>query len=136
MSIAFWKHKGKEVFESISLNGAGNYAPFVWVFCAGVLAGLSVGFWGAQPIAYQDMTLARVPSCMTAVIEENTGTVSGGSSAPPAPKEGSVVGSTKGSKYHFPWCPGASQIKEENKLWFTNESQAQQAGYTKAANCQ
>lgn len=39
-------------------------------------------------------------------------------------------------KYHFTWCPGAKKIKEANKLWFTNESLAQKAGYTLAGNCQ
>jgi len=48
---------------------------------------------------------------------------------------GAYVGSRNGSKYHFPWCPGAQQIKEENKVWFSSVEEAQKAGYTPAANC-
>jgi len=49
---------------------------------------------------------------------------------------GRVVASKNGTKYHYPWCAGASQIKEENKIWYESELQAQQAGLTKAKNCQ
>ena len=51
------------------------------------------------------------------------------------PNEGFVVGSKTGKKYHFPWCAGAQQIKEENKVWFANEVEAKAAGYSPAANC-
>jgi len=46
-----------------------------------------------------------------------------------------VVASKNSDKYHFTWCSGAKQIKEENKIWFENEAAAQKAGYTKAGNC-
>lgn len=59
---------------------------------------------------------------------ENTDTLPGAG--------GRVVASKNGSKYHYPWCPGAGQINEENKVWYENESQAQNAGLTKAKNCQ
>lgn len=49
---------------------------------------------------------------------------------------GRVVASKNSDKYHFPWCAGAGQIKEENKVWYTSESDAQHAGLTKAKNCQ
>jgi hypothetical protein len=48
---------------------------------------------------------------------------------------GTVVASKTGSKYHLPNCPGASQIKPENRITFTSESAAEAAGYTPAANC-
>ena len=51
------------------------------------------------------------------------------------PNEGFVVGSKTGKKYHFPWCAGAQQIKEENKVWFANEVEAKAAGYSPATNC-
>jgi hypothetical protein len=46
-----------------------------------------------------------------------------------------VSKSSKGKVYHFTWCPGAKQIKEENKIWFATEAEAQKAGYTLAGNC-
>lgn len=48
---------------------------------------------------------------------------------------GEVVVSKNGSKYHLPWCSGASRIKEENKVWFATIEEAKQAGYTPAGNC-
>ena len=46
-----------------------------------------------------------------------------------------LVASKTGQKYHFPWCSGASQIAEKNKIYFDSYEQAQKAGYTQAANC-
>jgi len=48
-----------------------------------------------------------------------------------------VVASKKSTsgKYHFLWCPGAKQIKEENKLFFNSEEEAIAAGYSLAGNC-
>ncbi|MEK7579067.1 MAG: hypothetical protein AAB460_00855 [Patescibacteria group bacterium] len=48
---------------------------------------------------------------------------------------GGVVGSLHGTKWHYPWCPGAQTIKEENKVWFASEKEAEAAGYSKAGNC-
>ena len=49
--------------------------------------------------------------------------------------KGLLVASKTGKKYHFPWCAGASQITEKNKIWFNSFEEAQKAGYTAAANC-
>lgn len=48
---------------------------------------------------------------------------------------GGVVASKNGSRYHYPHCSGAKQIKEENKLFFASSRAAEAAGYTLAANC-
>ena len=52
-----------------------------------------------------------------------------------ATTKGFVVASKSGQKYHFPWCAGASQIAEKNKIWFASFAEAQKAGYTPATNC-
>ena len=48
-----------------------------------------------------------------------------------------VVASKKSTsmKYHFLWCPGAKQIREENKVYFNSEREAVSAGYSLAGNC-
>ena len=46
-----------------------------------------------------------------------------------------VVGSRRGSTYHFPWCGGAGAIKEENRMEFSTILLAKEAGYRKAKNC-
>ncbi len=48
---------------------------------------------------------------------------------------GTLVGSKSGTKYHLPTCPGAKQIKEENKVYFKDNKEAEAAGYKPAANC-
>jgi len=51
-------------------------------------------------------------------------------------KEGiKIVGSRSGTKYHLLDCPGAEQMKEENKVFFDSIELAEAAGYTPAANC-
>ena|SRR3989338_958735 len=53
------------------------------------------------------------------------------------PKDPRVVVSkaAKSMLYHYVWCSGAKNIKEENELWFGSASAAETAGYTLAANC-
>ncbi len=46
-----------------------------------------------------------------------------------------IVASKSGTKYHALDCPGALQIKEQNKIYFESEELAKAAGYTPAANC-
>ncbi len=48
---------------------------------------------------------------------------------------GEVVVSKSGKKYHYPWCAGAKQIAEKNKVTFPSSEEARKAGYTPASNC-
>jgi hypothetical protein len=48
---------------------------------------------------------------------------------------GAYVASKSGKAYHLPWCSGAQRIKEANKIYFASKAEAEQAGYTPAANC-
>ncbi len=51
------------------------------------------------------------------------------------PSEAQVVASKNGERYHFLYCSGAKQIKEENKIYFKSPGEAEAAGYTLALNC-
>jgi len=55
--------------------------------------------------------------------------------AAPVPSATTYVASKNGSVYHFPWCPGALHIHEENKVWFKSKEEAEATGYRPAANC-
>jgi len=46
-----------------------------------------------------------------------------------------VVVSRSGTKYHLLDCPGALQMKEENKIKFDSIKEAVAAGYAPAGNC-
>lgn len=50
-------------------------------------------------------------------------------------EEGSVVASVNSDKFHYPWCPGAKQIKEANRIVFESAAEAISAGFTLAGNC-
>lgn len=64
-------------------------------------------------------------------VKGGTGEVKGVSSD----SSGVVVASKNGTKYHYPWCAGAKQISEKNKITFNSTEEARTAGYTPAANC-
>lgn len=49
--------------------------------------------------------------------------------------QGQYVASKNGTKYHLPWCPGALQINDANKIWFDSKESAEKAGYAPASNC-
>ena len=36
---------------------------------------------------------------------------------------------------YYPWCAGAKQISEKNKITFASTEEARAKGYTPAANC-
>lgn len=46
------------------------------------------------------------------------------------------VASKNGQVFHLPSCPGAKQIKEENKIYFSSKEEAEKAGFRPAANCE
>ena len=49
--------------------------------------------------------------------------------------QGKYIASKSGAAYHYPWCPGALQIKEENKIFFNIKEEAEKRGYKPAGNC-
>lgn len=65
----------------------------------------------------------------------NNGEVKGASIETTTSESGEVVASKNGSKYHYPWCAGAKQISEKNKISFPSIEAARASGYTPAANC-
>jgi hypothetical protein len=58
-----------------------------------------------------------------------------GNAASPTAKAGEVITSSKGTKYHYPHCSGAKQIKADNRIIFPSAAAAEAAGYALAANC-
>lgn len=45
------------------------------------------------------------------------------------------VASRNGKKYYYAWCESANVIKEQNRIWFSTQEEAERAGYEPAANC-
>ncbi len=72
---------------------------------------------------------AALPTALPPVTKSNATQTSAPSAV------GEVVGSVKGTKYHYPYCPGAKQISPANKITFKDAAAAEAAGYTLALNC-
>jgi len=49
-------------------------------------------------------------------------------------KEGMFVGSSNSNKYHWPDCSFAKRIADENRVWFSSEQEAKDAGYVKCSS--
>lgn len=90
------------------------------------------------------LSLADVPlqasSGVEAVMVESVPVTTAGPTAEEASRESAhapiqYVGSRNGTKFHLLSCPGASSIKEENKVYFSSKQEAYSKGYTEAANC-
>lgn len=84
--------------------------------------GLRAGSVNEDAIVAAQIQLVQEPDTSGIQVQNDTGPT--------------IVGSKNGSKYHYLWCPGASQIKDENKVFFDSVAQAMAAGYSPAANCE
>ena len=93
----------------------------------GLLAG--VGDSNTSGItALQEPPKTTLLKDQTAVAPSTTQVVS-------ASVKGVYVGAKSGKTYYLPWCSGVKRIKEENKVWFQDKIEAQQAGYTASKTC-
>ncbi len=84
------------------------------------------------PITIESATEVQPPTNLEAKLPSNKPTSGVGASTN---SDKLYVASKSGTKYHYPWCPGALNIKEENKIWFSSKEEAESAGYSPAANC-
>ena len=101
------------------------------------LGRLSVLWPTKEPITIESQTNADY----TQTNAENKQTGAGvilreSASGPRESALGKYIASKNGMAYHFPWCPGAQRIKEENKVWFQSKEEAEKAGYKPAGNCE
>src|SRR3989344_1683557 len=78
----------------------------------------------SKPVAPQIPVATPIGASKTASITTSAGS-----------PEGKFVASKSGAAYHLPDCPGAKQIKSENKIYFKTQEDAERAGYHPAGNC-
>ena len=103
------------------------------IICVG-MASFGLGMLAHTPL--QDSPVIIDKSALGAVYEASevaTDKTPATSVSEPGTKQ--FVASKSGTRYHYPWCPSASQIKEENKIWFSTKEEAERAGYSPAKNC-
>lgn len=97
------------------------------VLIIGIMVLASSASFGLGYLAGRDMATDSSQKGSTAVLQKG---FSGGE------EKGQVVASKSGTKYYFPSCSGADRISEGNKVWFASVAAAEEAGYTRSANCE
>ena len=65
----------------------------------------------------------------------STSNVDKTNSSAPSSSSKIFVASRNGKKYYYAWCESANVIKEQNRIWFATQAEAEKAGYQPAANC-
>jgi len=68
-------------------------------------------------------------------IIENSNRPSGTITPTPEAIKIQIIGNKNSKIYHYPWCSGAKNMKEENKIYFNSKEEAEKAGYKPAGNC-
>ncbi len=53
----------------------------------------------------------------------------------PTAQSGNFVASKNSTYYYLPTCATAKRIKDENKVWFQTEQEAQGLGFTRGSGC-
>ena len=91
---------------------------------------------GAGAVSEEKAPVSVTTSALQASPKAATAVEASSDPLPPAPSGGGeYVASKSGKSYHLPWCAGAKQIKEENKIYFSSKAEAEAAGYAPAKNC-
>jgi hypothetical protein len=155
MSIKDFSKKIKPYYENrvlpviSTLRGGLTIKEDLFIALAVILVGLA-GFGlgklsalekGREPVQIQRAQFIPVTSTTTSVISSAPKNIladvplSAAAMIAGENAKGLLVVSKGGKKYHFPWCAGAAQIADKNKIWFDSYEAAQKAGYTAASNC-
>ena len=124
-SIAKIRSYGKKLLDRVPTG----------VLLALVVVFASTGAYGIGYIAGQDTREGKLEVLQVPFV---AATLSNTVSTPiraEVPQGGQYVASRNGTRYYFPWCGGAKNIKEENKVWFSTKEEAEAKGYTPAVNC-
>jgi hypothetical protein len=107
------------------------------VFTSILFCGVAViSFWlGQQSVAATPARVTTAPASASTVTLLPPALSSASAPTVPTSGSGQYVASKSGTKFHALNCPGAKQIKAENKIYFESIAAAEAAGYTKAGNC-
>jgi hypothetical protein len=97
------------------------------------ISSFGLGRWSVTPVSTPERPVL-VPELVTPPVAA-VGATANLIPASETAIDGSLVASVNGTKFHALDCPGAKQISEQNKIYFTSEQEARAAGYTPAANC-
>ena len=132
----------EEIGQKIKWLGGLVQKRDIYGLCVVVLVALSSFFLGrlsvfeerAVPVTIENIS-ANSPVVLGEFTESSVVNEAPVSVKVTKPSAGTYVGSKNGTKFHLPYCPGASQISETNKVWFQTKEEAIAKGYSPASNC-
>ena len=123
-------------FKSLLIDDTFFYSAVIVLVAIG---SFGLGRWSVMHNTVQNPIVVKNEALEASVISTQKGpasTVAVSSSSTEVTKETALyVGSKKGTKYHLLTCPGAKQISEANKRFFSSKEDAQKQGYLPASNC-
>lgn len=124
----FWNFIGSKYFVPIAI-----VLIAVIAFCLGRVSGLQEKRELVRVYTSPPISLTNNPLNPPYIKGETGQTAAVGASM--VGKSESVVASKNSTKYHYPWCAGAKQISDKNKVTFDSIESARAKGYTPASNC-
>ncbi len=111
-----------------------NFIRFI--VCCCILAVSVTGYFISLPVAHD--SAADEVHVTVYPVEATSGpdiTEAPSTGSPEAQTQGDYVASINSDKFHFPSCSSASQISDENKIYFTSREEAVAAGYSPCGRC-
>ncbi len=126
------KQKFTEFIESPWWTVAVVVLVAISAFSLGRLSALEDGRESVRVLSSGATSSHQTASVIGASNGSNLGQIDAGA---PINRDGSVIASKNGTKYHYPWCAGAKQISPKNLITFNSIEEARAKGYTPAANC-
>ncbi len=105
------------------------------LFIAGIifftgLSGFGLGRLSVDLVANQPLSVIQ-PNENSNTSNTPQAGAAGGSTA----SDSRVFASRSGAVYYYSWCSGATRVKEDNKVWFATNKEAEQAGLRRASGC-
>lgn len=89
----------------------------------------------SKKISILDPLPPQIPTFTTHYGQEAVSAPQQSQAVPKSTPTGSFVGSKSGKTYYPAGCGGINRIKPENRVYFTSEEIAQQAGYQRTSTC-
>lgn len=124
-SMDILAHTGRKIKDW----SGGGQAPSEWLLAGSIVVIALISFGLGRLSVSEGRPVVPLAPAVEEVGKEGLTITEG------TPPGGEVVVSRSGTAYHYPWCPGASQIAERNKVWFESAEAARAAGYAPAKNC-
>lgn len=125
----------KKIKSFIHSNTSDLYIAVLIIFVSLISFGL-----GRLSVLWPKKESIRIINGQSLIINEGesskTANVVDETAAIDSPVKGKYIASKNGTAYHYPWCPGATKIKEANKIFFQTKEEAEKAGYKPAGNCE